>query len=151
MSLLGDDEVLAFVQRVYLTSQNDGAPAAMKLFAGSLVGLEFSSDHPGGLGRAKDMSFFFSKEYLGITLFKPDLQAARTAGTPSVILVGEKSDDAYYVRSARKVAEGLGCPSMTVPGNHLAFLIDPESFAAALRDVLFEFAKLEIPNGSALA
>ena len=55
---------------------------------------------------------------------------------PAVVLAGEKSGEAYYVRSSRKVAEGLGCPMRTVPGNHLAFLIEPGPFAAALRDVL---------------
>jgi len=52
------------------------------------------------------------------------------------VLAGEKSGDAYYVRSARKVAEGLGRPLQTVPGNHLAFLFEPAPFAAAIRGVL---------------
>jgi len=91
---------------------------------------------PGGLGQAKDMSFFFSREYLPITLFRPDLAAIRAAGVPTVVLAGERSGDAYYVRSARKVAEALGCPMRTVPGNHLAYLIEPAAFAGALRAVL---------------
>jgi len=40
IGLLGDDQdTLAFVDRVYQTSQAEGAPAAMKLFASRLAGL----------------------------------------------------------------------------------------------------------------
>ena len=136
VSLLGDDEILTFVEHVYQVSQAEGAPAAMKIFAGSLVGMGSPGGRPGGLGQLKDLSFFFAKEYLPITLCHPDLGAVRAAGVPAVVLVGEKSGDAYYVRSSRKVAERVGCACVNVPGNHLAFLIDPEPFAAALRDVL---------------
>jgi len=143
ISLLGDDgDTLAFVDRVYQTSQAEGAPAAMKLFASRLTGLApppqqaGAAPRPGGLGQAKDMAFFFSKEYLNLTLFKPDLGAIKAAGMPAAVLAGERSGDAYYVRSARKVAEALGCPLQTVPGNHLAFLFEPGPFAAAIRGVL---------------
>ncbi len=160
VTLLPDDaDTMAFVERVHQVSQTQGAPAAMGLFASRLVGFGPPpappggapggspggppgappgppGGRPGGLGQAKDMSFFFSREYLPITLFRPDLAAIRAAGVPTVVLAGERSGDAYYVRAARKVAEALGCPMRTVPGNHLAFLIEPTSFADALRGVL---------------
>lgn len=141
LGLLGDDQdTLAFVDRVYQTSQSEGAPAAMRLFVSRLAGLTpppaGAAPRPGGLGQAKDMGFFFCKEYLNITLFKPDLDAIKAAGVPVAVLAGEKSGDAYYVRSARKVAEGLGRPLQAVPGNHLAFLLEPSPFAAAIRGVL---------------
>lgn len=137
VSLLPDDrDTQEFVQQVYQTSQTEGAPAAMRMFASRLVGFEVPSGRPGGLGQAKDMGFFFAKEYLGITLFKPDLGAIKAAQVPTIMLAGQKSGDAYYVRSTRKVAEALGCPLHTVPGNHLAFLIEPGPFAESLRGVL---------------
>lgn len=158
IALLSDEpDTMAFVEQVHQTSQTQGASAAMGLFVSRLVGFGPPPDQrggpgggapggspngpppggrPGGLGQAKDMSFFFSREYLPITLFRPDLAAIRAAGVPTVVLAGEKSGDAYYVRSARKVAEALGCPIRTVPGNHLAFLIEPAPFADALRGVL---------------
>lgn len=145
VSLLEDDQdTLAFVDKVYQTAQAEGAPAAMRLFASRMVGFApppgpppaGAAPRPGGLGQAKDMSFFFSKEYLAITLFKPDLAGIRAAGVPVAVLAGDKSKDAYYVRAARKVAEALGCPMQTVPGNHLGFLFEPGPFAAAIRGVL---------------
>jgi len=169
IALLSDEpDTMAFVEQVHQTSQTQGAPAAMRLFASRLVGFGPPpgqpgglgggplggapggppgaspngpppgppGGRPGGLGQAKDMSFFFSREYLPITLFRPDLAAIRAAEVPIVVLAGDKSGDAYYVRSARKVAEALGCQMRTVPGNHLAFLIEPAAFAAALRAVL---------------
>ena len=146
----GDADTLAFVDQVYRTSQAEGAPAAMKLFASRLVGLApplpgpppgvsppaGAPPRPGGLGQAKDMGFFFAKEYLPITLFTPDLAAIKAADVPVAVLVGAGSADAYYVRAMRKVAEGLDCPVQTVPGNHLAFLFEPAPFAAAIRAVL---------------
>ncbi len=136
-----DAETQAFVEQVYQTAQTGGAPAAMRLFAGRIAGLnlaqgQLAQGQAGGLGQSGDIGFFFSQEYLGITLFEPDLGAIRAAGVPAVVLVGKKSDDAYYVRAARKVAEGLDCPLVIVPGHHLAFLFDPGPFTQALREVL---------------
>lgn len=140
LGLLSQDaDLMDFVQKVYRTSQTDGPPAAMKMFASRLVGFDHAGARPagsGGLGQAKDISFFLSKEYLNITLFKPDLDTIKAAHVAAVVLAGERSGDAYYVRSARAVASGLGCPFIMVPGNHLAFLIEPAPFAQALGDVL---------------
>jgi len=147
IGLLGDDpDTLAFVDRVYQTSQAEGGPAAMKLFASRLAGLMLpppgaqppagAAPRPGGLGQTKDMGFFFSKEYLNITLFTPDLAAIKASGVPVAVLAGEKSGNAYYVRATRKVAEELGRQVRVVPGNHLAFLFEPGPFAAAIRAIL---------------
>ncbi len=82
------------------------------------------------------MTHFFASEYLGITLFTPNLDAIKAAAMPVAVLAGEKSGDAYYVRATRKVAEGLGRQVQIVPGNHLAFLFELGPFAAAIRTVL---------------
>ena len=73
----------------------------MKLFGGSLLGMGgLAGRRPGGLGQSKDLSFF-AKEYRPITLVRPDLGAVKAAGTPSVVLAGEKSGDAYHARASR--------------------------------------------------
>ena len=59
---------------------------------------------------------------------------------PAIILVGELSTGAAYARTAPLIAERLGCPVQTVPGNHLAFLMQPEPFAQALQQVLAQEA-----------
>lgn len=48
----------------------------------------------------------------------------------------DRSADAYYARTARILAQRLGCPYVEFPGNHMAFINDTEAFAAALREVL---------------
>ena len=145
----------AFAMDVYHTFETSGAPAAMKLFASSLVGFPKPGAGPGsagpgpggsgpaggapgggGLGQAKDQSFFFGKEYRNITFASPNLAAIRAAGVPAIMLVGELSTGAAYARTVPLIAEHLGCPVQTVPGNHLAFLMQPEPFAQALQQVL---------------
>ena len=135
ISLLPDaPELIAFMNQVHETFVEQGVPAAMQLFARRMVG--FSGPVAGGLGDRKDLVHFFGKEYLNLTSFVPELAGIKEARIPVAVLVGALSDGAYYARAATIVAERLGCPCITVPGNHLAFLIEPEPFALALRDTL---------------
>ncbi len=55
---------------------------------------------------------------------------------PIVTVAGRRSADAYYARTARLLAQRLGCLYVEFPGNHMAFINDSEAFAAALRKVL---------------
>ena len=163
IGLLPDaEELRAYVEKVYQTFLTEGTPAALQLFAGSLVGLPQPGDPaagpapdaglPGsgagglgdGLGQAKDQTFFFSKEYHHLTLAAPDLAAIRAAHVAAVILVGALSTGAYYARTVPLIAEQLGCPWETVPGNHLAFLLDPAPFAQALSKVIARFPSAQL-------
>ena len=49
---------------------------------------------------------------------------------------GRRSADAYYARTSRLLASRLGCQYAEFPGNHMAFVIDPEAVAVALHKVL---------------
>jgi len=64
------------------------------------------------------------------------LDRIKASNVPVVALAGEKSGDAYYVRTTEMVAQRLGCPFIRVPGNHLAMKTEPELFGQALRKVL---------------
>lgn len=44
-----------------------------------------------------------------------------------------QSKDACYARAARCLAADLGCLHRSVPGNHLPFLFQPDTFAADVR------------------
>lgn len=125
---------LAFMDRVYDTFVTAGVPAAMKLFASSLTG--FTGPVAGGLGQGKDVPFFLGKEYRPITRFIPDLERIRRANVATILLVGQQSGEASYARTVPIIAQQLTCPMVTVPGNHLAFLIDPQPFVDALREIL---------------
>ncbi len=163
IGLLPDAEPLrAYVEQVYQTFLAEGAPAALQLFATSLVGFPkpgapaaSAAPVPGGpgagpaglgngLGQAKDQTFFFSKEYHHITLAAPDLAAIRAAHVAAVVLVGALSTGAYYARTVPLIAEQLGCPWETVPGNHLAFLLEPAPFAQALGRVIARFSRARL-------
>ena len=138
MSLLPDaTEALAFCDKVSDTFDTQGALAAMKLFSSCLRGMS------GPIAPLKkDVSFFFGKEFLNISRFVPDLATIRKANVvPVVLLVGELSDDAYYARSVPIIAEHLQCEKITMPGNHLAFLLEPQVFAEALSKVIAKFPK----------
>ncbi len=139
VGLLPDaDAQLAFMEQVHTTFLTEGVPVAMKLFASSLVG--FTGPVAGGLGQGRDVPFFLGKEYRPITRFVPNLDSIRQANVPTVLLVGERSGDASYARTVPIIAAGLGCPVVTVPGHHLAFLVDSEAFAEALRPLLSAYS-----------
>ena len=132
-------QMIRFTEATHAAFQKEGVPAAMRSFAGGLVGIDFRAGRPGGLGEGKDLAFFFAREYLNITFFEPDLNAIRNAKVPTLLLHGALSEDAFYVRTGRIIAEKLGCPFISVPGNHLAFKLEPPAFARALSELIADF------------
>jgi pimeloyl-ACP methyl ester carboxylesterase len=148
MSFLPDAEkYLRFVDDVHATFLAQGAPAAMRKFAQSLVGFD---GPPPALGDQSRDSFdhFLARSYLTISRYKPDLDTIRRHGVRIVTAAGRRSADAYYARTARVMAERLGCRYVDMSGNHLAFVIEPAVFAAELRHILQE---LSAPTGRTAA
>ena len=133
VSLLPDsEEQFAFMHDVYRIFQEQGSQPALKKFAESLVGVEgFAVPRPEPAGK-DEFAFFFAKEYLHIAEFVPDLSKIVENQVRTEILVGAQSLDAYYVRSARIIAERLQSPVHVVPGNHLASSQQPGPFADAI-------------------
>jgi pimeloyl-ACP methyl ester carboxylesterase len=75
--------------------------------------------------------------------YRHDFDALRAASTRVVIGVGEKSGETLARRAGLAVAERLGSPPVTFPGDHGGFLGgeygqtgEPDAFAATLRQVL---------------
>ncbi len=114
--------------------QEEGPRPAMMKFAGAMKGI--TAPPPGGLGQDDSRAFLFSKELLQVAHFMPDLAAIRAAGTKTVLLRGAASEDAYYARTAPIVAELAGGTCVTVPGNHLAFTLEPETFCKAVFHII---------------
>ncbi len=135
-AILPDGEQwLGFVRRVHETYQTMGLYPAMGMFMGSLVG--FDGPPPaGGDGPGPDMDFFMANEYVPFSTFVPDVDAIARNKVNVVTAAGRRSADAPYARTARLIAERLGCPYVEFPGNHLSFFSDPEPFAEALRTTL---------------
>src|SRR5205807_1851610 len=136
--ILPDAEIWqGFVQKVHETYITHGTRAAMMLFASSLVGFDTPSQGPGGgNGAEPNMDFFMAREYIPISTYVPDLDAISRTQVSIVTATGRRSADAYYARTARLLAQRLGCRYVEFPGNHLAFMNDTEAFAATLRQVL---------------
>ena len=143
VAILPDAETqLGFVQQVHDAYLAQGLRAAMPLFAGSLVGFDPPPPGPGaGMAPGPNMDFFMSKEFVPISTFVPNLDAIARNHVSMVTAAGRRSAEAYYARTARLIAERLGCPYVDFPGNHLAFMNDSVAFAAALREVLHRLAK----------
>ena len=75
--------------------------------------------------------------------YRHDFDAFRAASTRVVIGVGAQSGQGVAGRAGLAVAERLGTPPVTFPGDHGGFLGgeygqmgEPDAFAATLREVL---------------
>lgn len=143
ITMLPDAETWqSFMQKVHETYVSQGVQAAMQLFSSSLVGFDAPPQAPSaGAGARPNMNFFMAQEYLPISSYTPDLDAIARNQVTMVTAAGRRSGDAYYARAARLLAQRLGCPYVDVPGNHFAFMNDPMTFAAALREVLHKLPR----------
>ncbi|MBD2766843.1 alpha/beta hydrolase [Hymenobacter sp. BT664] len=129
---------VAFTAEVHRVFLAQGPQPAMKLFMSQMVG--FSAGHPvPNAQQRQNSSFFLGKELLNIADFVPDLAAIRVARVEVTMLRGALSGEAFYARTVPIVAEQLGCPVVTVPGNHLGYLLESEAFAQMLRGVLASY------------
>jgi len=137
----------AFDEEVHETYLTQGLGPAMRLFFSSLVGFDAPPPPPGAasggprnIGGGPNMDFFMAREFLPISTYAPDLDAIARQRVPIVAAAGRRSADAYYARTARLLAERLGCRYAEFPGNHNAFMNDTAAFAASLREALQQFA-----------
>ena len=133
ITLLPDTgEWIDFYEYLLRVFRERDARTAVMLLASIFVG--FDRPVVGGIGQEKDRAFLFEHEIPANAHFTPNLDAIRNAKIPTVLLAGALSGDAYYARTCPILAERLGCLCLTVPGNHLAFKLDPQPFAIALRE-----------------
>jgi hypothetical protein len=73
--------------------------------------------------------------------FIPDLAAIKEAGTCTLVAAGEGSlsGNYCYTRSARAMADILGCALVTFPGHHHAYEDRPDEFAQSLAGTIHKF------------
>lgn len=90
---------------------------------------------PSAKKQADDQTFFL-RMLKPFTQYQPDIDALRTADARVVIAVGETSHGEIAARSTLALAERLGTPATTLPGDHGGFMAEPAVFADAVRRVL---------------
>jgi hypothetical protein len=56
-----------------------------------------------------------------------------------IAIAGRLSEDVFYARTAKVLADHVGCPHRTISGHHLAYAAEPAIFAPELRALLEEF------------
>lgn len=143
MSILPDAEYWqAYMSDLQHAYQEDGdTVAAMKTFHSAFVGFDGTlTARISAENTTPNSEFFLSREFLPITYYRPDLERIRRNGVPMISAAGRASTGAFYARTAPIIAEETGCPYADFPGNHIAFITDPEPFSARLRDLLTEQA-----------
>jgi len=119
-----------FNDQVKQTFDEKGVSAAMRLFASTMVGFENVAMPGDQTPETNDR--FFKYEFRHINSFKPNLDLLRHIEAPITMLIGADSGDAYYVQTARYLAEHLPCGLQVLPGNHLGYVSCPVSFADCL-------------------
>jgi pimeloyl-ACP methyl ester carboxylesterase len=119
-----------FNERVKMTFDTEGSASAMRMFASTIVGFE-DAEMPGDQTH-ETSDRFFAHEFRHINSFKPDLGRLRDTGMSITMLIGAESGNAYYVQTARYLAENLPCELRIVSGHHIGYVFKTPGFANAL-------------------
>ena len=148
ISLLPDAaQEFDFLDKVESVFKRDGAQAAMKLFAQSIVGfaptVAEDERRMGDSDATSNLDFFFSQEFRNISRFEPDVERLKQSKVPMIAAAGEQSGTAYYARSTKLLSEVIGCEFKLMSGHHLGFIADPETFSAELRAFLNDLRHAE--------
>jgi hypothetical protein len=85
---------------------------------------------------AGNLDFFLAHGVRPITGYVPDVAALRAGPARIVVGVGEASGGQLAHRAAVALAERLGSPPVTFPGDHGAMVSRPGSFAETLHGIL---------------
>jgi pimeloyl-ACP methyl ester carboxylesterase len=83
-----------------------------------------------------NFTYFFRHLMAATGGYEPDLDALRATSARLVVAVGEKSAGSTAHETALGLATGLGLTAVEFPGDHGGFALEPEAFAARLREVL---------------
>ena len=109
-----------------------GGPAALDGDAGAPAG---APPEPSAKQLADD-ALFFLRMLEPFTRWQPPADTLAAHGRRLVLAVGDASGQGVARRSTDALAERLGAPTTTFPGDHGGFMGDPVAFAQALRGVL---------------
>jgi pimeloyl-ACP methyl ester carboxylesterase len=96
---------------------------------------------PSARQQAHDQMFFL-RMLEPFTRYLPPIDVLRSGSPRIVVGVGETSGNQIAPRSARTLAERLGCTPVGFPGDHGGFMGDPAGFAAAIRRLSAGFVQI---------
>ncbi|TBN56293.1 alpha/beta hydrolase [Glaciihabitans arcticus] len=123
---------------IVATYHRDGLGPAFAKFMG-VAGLDEETQGPPpqmSEQDALDGARFLSHELQATTRFVPNIHALTTSTTRVVIGVGRDSTGQLTEQTSLALAEELGERVTHMPGDHVAFLVDPAGFAASVREIL---------------
>ena len=151
--LPSDDQRRAGPQQIYDTYRQHGVGPAIQGFL-ALTGfgggqepeeLEQRGEPDPGMGEAmarrmasmqQNVEFVLAHYMLPITAYVPDIAALQAASSRVVVGIGEASGGQLANDTALALADRLGTPPVTFPGDHSGFFTHPAAFAQKLREVL---------------
>jgi pimeloyl-ACP methyl ester carboxylesterase len=139
-------EVRAAMEDVYQTARTDGVEAAMQRFQVVIGMADAPPEQPQGVPTpemlegwariAGNLEFFLAHGVRPLTGYVPDVAALCAGSARIVVAVGETSQGQLAHRAAVALAERLGSPPVTFPGDHGAMVSRPREFAETLHQVL---------------
>ncbi|TDD59135.1 alpha/beta hydrolase [Kribbella antibiotica] len=135
----------AFFEQVYDTYRTDGVEAADFLFMRGIGTDQDDMPAPEDLLPEVGEMFlrfqanaanFYEHKLLPFTRYQPDLDALKAVASRIVPAAGAESLEYLPARPIQHIAEGLGWPTVSFPGNHGGYASHPEQFATLLARVL---------------
>jgi pimeloyl-ACP methyl ester carboxylesterase len=143
--LPADDPRRGAVQEIVAVYQEHGPEAAMMRFMG-VAGMDgpppemspeaeaFMMEQMARMGQ--NTEFFLAHYLIPITGYKPDLAKLGHSPTQVMVGVGADSEGQETWDTSIALAKGLGIEPVVFPGDHIGMALQPDAFAARLRQVL---------------
>jgi pimeloyl-ACP methyl ester carboxylesterase len=143
--LPADDPRRAEAQEIVAVYQEQGPEAAMMRFMGA-AGMDgpppemsaeaeaFMMEQMERMGQ--NTEFFLVHYLIPITGYEPDLAKLRHSLTQVMVGVGAESEGQETWDTSIALAKGLGIEPVVFPGDHIGMALQPDAFAARLREVL---------------
>jgi clorobiocin biosynthesis protein CloN7 len=146
IELLADGtQIRTQINDIYDTYRKEGPEAAMRKFlahagligTGAVGGESRNEPDPGMMARMRSQaSHFFAHLLRPTALYRPAIEALRTASTRIVVAGGTTSKGQLAHRTAVALAERLNTSLVDFPGSHVGFVEQPGPCARLLCQIL---------------
>jgi hypothetical protein len=134
------------MEEAYQTYRTQGVEAGMKRFE-MVIGIDRAQQGQpqveptpemleGWARISGNLEYFLAHGVRPISGYVPDVAALGEGSTRMVVGIGQTSVGQLAHRSALALAERLGTPPVTFPGDHGGFTSHPREFAETLHEVL---------------